>query len=128
MRCAANTEIENHCILTGYSYAYGQSAGMMHKYSSSFKPKEQFTQIDLEYLIWKPLSLIKKYFTDVDITYAQNIAKRVNNELASLNHAGLTKSYIHGDLTGGNACLSNTNEYLIRSNPKLSLTSIIVLA
>ena len=63
MRCAANTEIENHCILTGYSYAYGQSAGKMHKYSSSFKPKEQFTQIDLEYLIWKPLSLIKKYFT-----------------------------------------------------------------
>lgn len=112
MQCAANTEMESHCILTGNSHSYGQSVAKIHKLSSNFKPKEIFIDIDLGHLIWSPLSLIRKYFPSVDISYAENIARKVNDELVDLNHDGLTKSYIHGDLTGGNACLSSTNEYI----------------
>lgn len=112
MHCAANTELESHCILTGKSFEYGRSIARMHKYSSDFKPKEKFRDIDLGYLIGSPLSSVEKYFPGVDISYAKNIALKVENELDNLNQEGLTKSYIHADLTGGNACLSNTNEYI----------------
>lgn len=112
MHCAANTELESHCILTGKSYEYGRSIARMHKHSSNFKPKEKFRDVDLDHLIWNPLSLVEKYFPGVDISYAKDIAVRVKNELDNLNQKGLAKSYIHADLTGGNACLSNTNEYI----------------
>lgn len=112
MQCAANTEIESHCVLTGNSHNYGKSVARIHECSFSFKPKEKFTDIDFGHLIWEPISLIKKYFSSVDISYITAIAARVVDELTSLDCGGLTKSYIHGDLTGGNACLSSTNDYI----------------
>lgn len=112
MQCAADTEIESHCMQTGNPRSYGQSVAKMHQLSSRFQAKEKFTSIDLDHLLWRPLSLVKEYFPKVDISYAENIAQRVSNALANLNNEGLTKSYIHGDLTGGNACLSSTDEYI----------------
>lgn len=112
MQCAANTEVESHCMQTGNPRSYGQSVAKMHKLSSRFQAKEKFTSIDLDHLLWRPLSLGKEYFPKVDISYAENIAQRISDVLANLNNEGLTKSYIHGDLTGGNACLSSTDEYI----------------
>ena len=63
-------------------------------------------------MILKILELVKKNFPNVDISYATSIGQKVKDTLTHLNHEGLTKSYIHGDLTGGNACLSSNNEYI----------------
>lgn len=112
MHCAANTEVESHCMLAGNPRNYGQSVATIHKLSSRFQAKEKFTNIDLNHLIWNPLSLVKRYFPEVDISYAENIAQRISDELSHLDNKGLTNSYIHGDLTGGNACLSSSGEYI----------------
>ncbi|HEY6528301.1 MAG TPA: phosphotransferase [Cellvibrionaceae bacterium] len=112
MQCAANTEVESHCILTGASHAYGQSIAKIHKHSAGFNPQHSVNEIDVNRLIWKPISLIEKYFPDVDISHIYAVAKNVSEKLSNLDLQKLTKSYIHGDVTGGNACLSNNNEYI----------------
>jgi Ser/Thr protein kinase RdoA (MazF antagonist) len=112
MQCAANTEVESHCILTGASQAYGRSIAKIHNYSSGFIPQYHVREIDANHLIWKPISLIEKHFPDADTSYIYDVAKNVSKKISSLDLQKLTKSYIHGDITGGNACLSDNNEYI----------------
>ena len=112
MQCAANTEIESHCILTNDSYYYGQSVAKIHKCSTSFKPKEKFTNIDLSYLISKPISQIENLFPEMDISTIKLIGRKISDKLNALDQRDLVKSYIHGDITGGNACVTQESEYV----------------
>ena len=111
MECAANTELENHCIISNECTSYGESVGKLHRHLETFEYNKKRTLIDFDHLVAQPLELVKHQFPKMNLSVLLNIAQSLINGLSQ--HSGnLIKSYIHGDLTGGNACLSEEKEYI----------------
>ena len=118
MHCAANSEIESHCIVSGNIHNYGKAVGQLHNAIRQIKIPKGGTLIDIEHLIWKPLALVESAFPDrkEEFEYLNGFAQRIADELNSVENSRLTKSFIHGDLTGGNASVDEhrvTSYFLI---------------
>lgn len=111
MECAANTEFETHCLVAGGSYSYGKSIAELHRHLTDFTPQKQSTLLDLDHLASQPIKLASKQFPDDDLSYLRYEEGRIRDWLIR-NENMLSKSYIHGDLTGGNACVSQNQEFI----------------
>ncbi len=113
MVCAADNEVENHCLLTGNEFPYGKSVGKLHNHSKVVHLEAR--KIDIESLIFSPLKIIEKTFLEkrnelkVLNNIAFNIAKKIQNIETSHD---ISRAILHGDLTGGNATIDSKGNFI----------------
>jgi Ser/Thr protein kinase RdoA (MazF antagonist) len=113
MRCAANSENESHCIVTGNINNYGKSIARLHNATTLFEGSNNSTLIDVDHLIFKPLALVENAFSGrEELVYLRGFARRIAGALNSFENVGITKCYVHGDLTGGNASVDENGDFI----------------
>lgn len=105
---------ENHCLLSGYEKSYGGKLAKVHNVSRSIELSTMSRHIDLEYLIHSPVRMVEEYFPDKakELAYLKGFAVDLEREISDKDAGGLTKHLIHGDVTGGNAGVSEKGEFL----------------
>lgn len=106
MPCAANTDKESHCIVAGNTFNYGQAAARLHNAMKRCHSPAGVTTIDTDHLIWKPLTLVERVFAEHkdELRYLHHFAQQLTQQIDGLGNQA-SRSLIHADLTGGNACI-----------------------
>lgn len=113
MECASDSVYQDHAVISGDAHHYGKSVGLLHVASQGFAGVKPRKVLDTQELIWKPLAAVTHYFPTkvAEISYLQQFATRLVDEIEKLDKEGLNKMYIHGDLTGGNANRDSAGRY-----------------
>lgn len=113
MHCAANTERESHCIITGNAYQYGKAMAKLHNAMKRCESPEGVTALNVDHLIWEPLTLAEQAFPDNndELRHLRHFALPLAEQINSVgNHT--SRGLIHGDLTGGNACIDEDGNFV----------------
>lgn len=84
------------------SYIFGESIGHMHKAAEHFESRHAREQLDLEFLIDRPLSIIRPYMEHrlMDYNYLGELAAELKTRILELEIKGLDWGVCHGDLHG----------------------------
>ncbi|MCV4230600.1 phosphotransferase [Virgibacillus sp. LDC1] len=84
------------------SYRFGESIGHMHKAMDHFESRHAREQLDMEFLIDKPLSIIRPYMEHrlADYNYLSQMVKELKKRTSELKVRGLDWCVCHGDLHG----------------------------
>lgn len=80
---------------------FGQAVAKMHNATDEFSSIHQRMNVDLDYLVIKPLKLSQPLLANRpdDKTFLEGLAERINNKIASLEPQGLDWGVVHGDMT-----------------------------
>lgn len=113
MHCAANTERESHCIITGNAYQYGKAMAKLHNALKSCKPPAGVTTLNVDHLIWEPVTMAEQVFPDnkKELRHLRDFALQLAKNIDTVG-TRTSKQLIHGDLTGGNACIDDDGNYI----------------
>jgi Ser/Thr protein kinase RdoA (MazF antagonist) len=113
MHCAANTQKESHCIVTGNAYQYGKAMAKLHNALKRCKPPEGVATLNVDHLIWKPVTLAEQAFPDnkKELHHLREFALQLAQKIDTVGTRA-SKQLIHGDLTGGNACIDDDGSYV----------------
>lgn len=114
MDFVGDTEQEQHCFLTNQEYQYGRSVAQLHQAARNVSSTSASKTIDLQTLIWKPLSQIRQYFPDKkgEYNFLHELAHSIATKVENLEKQGLAKHILHGDLTGGNAKFNKNGDFI----------------
>ena len=82
-------------------YAFGRAAGLLHRVADSFVSQEPRFQLDLAYLLDRPLAAIRPHLAHRpdDWAYVAGLAERVHARISEFAAQGLDWGSCHGDLT-----------------------------
>lgn len=115
MECASGSEYETHAIPNNSPFNYGKSVGLMHNAANHFASTRTRRPLNTDHLIWQPLAAVKYSFkqNSTNLEYLRAVADQLTIAINRLETAGLTKMFIHGDLTGGNANQDANGSYTL---------------
>jgi Ser/Thr protein kinase RdoA (MazF antagonist) len=84
---------------------YGAALAALHTASEGFSCPHQRFALNLDYLLAKPLALIRPYLDKrpANLSYLSDLAAAVTERVAVLQSRGLDYGVCHGDAQGGNA-------------------------
>jgi Ser/Thr protein kinase RdoA (MazF antagonist) len=94
---------------------FGEAIGRMHEFSNNFTTVYHRENIDLEYLIDRPLRMVLPLLGDrfQDAAYLQRLGNRLKNRLSALNRKGLDWGPIHGDASLDNLHVVNDDQVIL---------------
>ncbi|HMY39471.1 MAG TPA: phosphotransferase, partial [Marinagarivorans sp.] len=112
---ASGSEYETHAIPQNSPFNYGKAVGLLHSAASGFTAKNSCRLLDTHALIWQPLHALEEHFAEHTSTldYLRSLASQLTKQIETLDAAGLTSLFIHGDLTGGNGNQNATGSYML---------------
>jgi len=84
------------------AHAYGQAVARIHNATDGFKSQHRRFDLDLDFLIRKPLVNIAGFLKhrDHDWDYLRRLAERIEKQIARLSLRGLDIGFCHGDTNG----------------------------
>lgn len=104
MECIGEIGSEYHAIRANESEEYGRAVFELHSKMIKLDiPSHRFS-INLDYLLFNPLRALSSYLKGnlSEFAYFEKLALMLSKKLEYIGVDNLTKSIIHGDLTGGN--------------------------
>lgn len=96
-------------------FLFGEAIGRMHEFSNNFSTVYHRENIDLEYLIDRPLQIVLPLLRDrfKYAAYLQRLGDRLKNRLSSLSRKGLDWGAIHGDASLDNLHVVNDDQVIL---------------
>lgn len=88
---------------------YGKAVARIHNATDSFDSQHTRFELDLEFLLHKPLRQIEPFLKhrDDNWSYLQRLGDRIEREIKRLSRDGMDWGFCHGDTNGYNAHLAN---------------------
>ena len=87
---------------------YGQAVAALHSATDDFACSYSGRRLDLDVLLKQPLTVVRPFLAHrpEDRRYLDELATTVRNTITALAANGLDTGICHGDVQGGNACIS----------------------
>lgn len=96
------------------AFDYGKAIAHIHNTMDGFTSNHKRFDLNLDFLIHKPMALIKPYLIHrpTDWDYMCHLAKQIEENLLHLNSEGLDTGFCHGDTNGYNAHFTSNRQLI----------------
>jgi Ser/Thr protein kinase RdoA (MazF antagonist) len=96
-----------------HARAYGRALASVHLRMDTFEPAYPRFELDLDYLLHKPLAALTPFMTERehDLTYLRRLGDDIREAVVEFDDRGLARGLCHGDATPANAHLDQRGEF-----------------